>query len=320
MSQQPITASTTAHQLPRVAVLLSVYNGEKFLGQQLESLLAQTYTNFIIVIRDDGSKDGSYDLVSQYARQAPEKFHILPIDNRNYGASGGFSFLTQYALTHRSELGLTQAYLMYCDQDDRWFENKISLQMDALLNAEREQQIPLLVHSDLEVVSEAGESIAPSLAVYQGLETQRNRFANLAISNLVTGCTALINQDLAEKCLPVPDEAIMHDWWMALTAAAFGKIIFLDKPLVHYRQHQNNTIGAKEFVQETPISRTFWQKLFSLKANPHLIEVGVQAAAFRKRFKGELNFKQRLALVFCTGMQVQVAFIQRVFYRIARRF
>jgi hypothetical protein len=112
----------------------------------------------------------------------------------------------------------------------------------------------------------------------------------------------------------------MHDWWLAMTAAAFGQIVFLDQPLIHYRQHQNNTIGAKEFLKSTPASRSFWQKVFATKANEHLIEVGVQAAAFRQRFGKELEFRDRVALTLCSGMRIRVAFIQRIFYKLARRF
>jgi glycosyltransferase involved in cell wall biosynthesis len=307
--------------LPKIAILLSVYNGEKFLTAQLNSLLAQTYQNFIVVIRDDSSSDDSFELVSAYAKSHPERIRVLPQDNNNYGASGGFSYLVQYTLNHSKELGLDSAYIMFCDQDDSWFESKVEIQLKALLAMEQKVgNKPLLVHSDLEVVTETGALIAPSLITFQGLEIERNRFPNLIISNLVTGCTALINQALAEKSLPVPSTAIMHDWWLAMTAAAFGELVFLDQPLIHYRQHQNNTIGAKEFSSPTPVSRSFWQKVFATKANEHLVEVGVQAAAFGQRFGKELEFRDRVALTLCSGMRVRVAFIQRIFYRLARRF
>ena len=312
---------TKLHLSPKIAVLLSVYNGEKFLTSQLDSLIAQTYQNFVVVVRDDGSKDGSFGLLVEYAQKHPDKFFILPQDGSNFGASGGFSYLVQYTLNHLEELGIESAYMMFCDQDDSWFSSKIETQLDALLAAEKKYgTIPLLIHSDLEVVSEQGELIAPSLISFQGLEIERNRFPNLVISNLVTGCTAIINQALAEKCLPVPATAIMHDWWFAMTAAAFGKVVFLDQALIHYRQHQNNTIGAKEFVRETPVSRSFWQKVFATKANTHLIEVGVQASAFRNRYGKELEFRDSVALFLCSGMKVRIAFIQRIFYRLARRF
>ena len=127
--------------------------------------------------------------------------------------------------------------------------------------ADNDSTLPIIVHSDLEVVSEQNTVIAKSLISYQGLEIERNSFPNLVISNLVTGCTALINEPLAEKALPIPEKAIMHDWWLALVASAFGKLVYLDIPLVHYRQHGNNTIGAKEFTKVSVVSMSLWRRI-----------------------------------------------------------
>lgn len=306
----------------RIAILLSSYNGEKFLREQLDSLLAQSHANFVIVIRDDGSSDGSYALLEQFAQQHPEHIHLLPEDDDNYGASGGFAFLVNYALENKAALKLEQAYMMFCDQDDTWFPNKVEKQLAAMLEAEASagSEVPVLIHSDLEVVSEQNTAIAKSLIRYQGLEIERNRFPNLVISNLVTGCTALINESLARKALPIPADAIMHDWWLALVATAFGRLIFLDTPLVHYRQHGNNTIGAKEFTKVSVTNISLWRRLLLRKPNDHLMEVAVQAAAFRQRYGDELSSRQRWGLRICSGMNVRNGLLQRLMYRLARRF
>lgn len=306
----------------RIAVLLSTYNGAKFLREQIDSLLAQTHSNFLLVVRDDGSSDGSYALLTEYAEQQPERLHLLPEDDDNYGASGGFAFLVNYVLENKAALGLESAYMMFCDQDDTWYPNKIETQLDAMLAAEESagEGVPVLIHSDLEVVSEQNTAIAKSLIRYQGLEIERNRFPNLVISNLVTGCTALINESLAEKALPIPTNAIMHDWWMALVATAFGRLVFLDTPLVHYRQHGNNTIGAKEFTKVSVTNVSLWRRLLVRKPNDHLMEVAVQAAAFRKRYGAELSTRQRWSLRICAGMGIRIGLVQRLMYRLARRF
>lgn len=306
----------------RIAVLLSTYNGAKFLREQIDSLLAQTHSNFLLVVRDDGSSDGSYALLTEYAEQQPERLHLLPDDDDNYGASGGFAFLVNYVLENKAALGLESAYMMFCDQDDTWYPNKIETQLGAMLAAEESagEGVPVLIHSDLEVVSEQNTAIAKSLIRYQGLEIERNRFPNLVISNLVTGCTALINESLAEKALPIPTNAIMHDWWMALVATAFGRLVFLDTPLVHYRQHGNNTIGAKEFTKVSVTNVSLWRRLLVRKPNDHLMEVAVQAAAFRKRYGAELSTRQRWSLRICAGMGIRIGLVQRLMYRLARRF
>ena len=307
----------------KIAIVLSIYNGEKYLVEQIDSLLRQTYKNLVIVIRDDGSDDKSFTIVQKYASMHPERFHVLALDKQNKGASGGFAFLMEYVLANKTTLGLGKAYLMFCDQDDVWFDNKVELQMGAMSQTEKESSAantPVLIHSDLEVVSSDKTLIAKSLVSFQGLEIERNRFPNLVISNLVTGCTALINEALAIKALPISNRAIMHDWWLAIVASAFGEVVFLERPLIYYRQHNNNTIGAKEFVRPSVTKLSFWRRRLSSKPNKHLIEVGMQAAEFKECFGDELSLRNNLALFLCAGMRIKIGFIQRGFYRLARRF
>ncbi|MDP6732361.1 MAG: glycosyltransferase family 2 protein [Gammaproteobacteria bacterium] len=309
---------------PRIAILLATYNGSKYLAEQLDSILNQSYENFVIVVRDDGSSDDTVALLKDYAVRQADKFHLLDDDSTNRGASGSFSFLIEYVLQNKQVLGLADAYMMFCDQDDIWSLEKIDKQVDEMLKVEKHQTetkpMPVLIHSNLRVVSEEKSLKAESFVHYQGLEIERNRFTNLVISNVVTGCTAFINEALARKAVPVSKEAIMHDWWLALVAAAFGKVIFLAKPLVRYRQHDSNTIGAKEFVKPVPNSRSFWGKVFGRKPNEHLYEVARQAKEFQRRFGSELGFKENLGLKISACMSARVGIIQRVFYRIARRF
>ncbi|MFT7470188.1 MAG: glycosyltransferase involved in cell wall biosynthesis [Kiritimatiellia bacterium] len=306
----------------KIAVLLSTYNGEKFLAEQLDSLLAQSHKNFILVVRDDGSRDRTVSILESYAGDHPDRIHLLSRDGKNMGASAGFAFLVDYVLKNKESLGLKSTYMMFCDQDDTWYPQKIEKLLAAMLTteADNDSTLPIIVHSDLEVVSEQNTVIAKSLISYQGLEIERNSFPNLVISNLVTGCTALINESLAEKALPIPENAIMHDWWLALVATAFGKLVYLDIPLVHYRQHGNNTIGAKEFTKVSVVSRSLWRRILARKPNEHLIEVSIQAAEFHRRYGSQLSGRERLSLRLCMGMGIKIGLVQRLMYRLARRF
>lgn len=307
---------------PTIVILLSTYNGEAYLREQLDSLFNQSYREFILLVRDDGSRDNTLKILGDYAIRYPEKLKLISDDAGNLGASGSFSWLMNYALEHREELQLDKLYLMFCDQDDTWYKDKIARQVNAMVSTEADLPVttPVLVHSDLQVVDRSNSPIAASLAAYQGLETERNRFPNLVISNLVTGCTALINESLARRALPIPPQAIMHDWWLALVASAFGKVVYLDTPLVHYRQHGNNTIGAKEREAQGFTSLSRWRRILGPAANPHLLEVARQAAAFRSRFAADLDQRQRRALSVCAAMAVRIGFLQRLVYRLARRF
>lgn len=306
----------------KIAVLLSTYNGEKFLAEQLNSLLAQSHKNFVLVVRDDGSRDRTVSILESYAGDHPERIHLLSRDDVNRGASAGFAFLVDYVLNNKQSLGLKSTYMMFCDQDDTWFPEKIEKLLAAMLatEADNDSALPVIVHSDLEVVSEQNTVIAKSLISYQGLEIERNSFPNLIISNLVTGCAALINEALAEKALPIPENAIMHDWWLALVATAFGKVVYLDIPLVHYRQHGNNTIGAKEFIKVSVVSMSLWRRILAPKPNEHLTEVSIQAAEFHRRYGSQLSGRERLSLRLCMGMGIKIGIVQRLMYRLARRF
>lgn len=306
---------------PKIAILLATYNGAEYLSAQLDSILAQTYSNYIVVMRDDCSSDKTIAILQNYQLRYPDKFHLVTAETTNKGASASFSCLIEYTLDHKEPLGLQAAYMMFCDQDDVWFVDKIEREVSAMLTAEAGNlKMPVLIHSDLEVVSEKLEQIAPSFIHYQGLEIERNCFNNMVISNLVTGCTTLINESLAVKASPVSKQAIMHDWWLALVAAAFGKVVFLDQPLVHYRQHSRNTIGAKEFAKLPAVSMSLLQRLLTRKPNDHLFEVARQAREFQDRFGAQLTLHQRNGLRIATGLRVRTGILQRILYRVARRY
>ncbi len=309
------------NQSPKIAILLATYNGSRFLSEQLDSILSQTYTNFILVVRDDCSTDNTRSMLEDYLQLHPDKMHLLEPEARNRGASASFSCLLEYVLEHKQLLKLDRAYMMFCDQDDVWYSDKIERQVQSMLAVEAGAvNMPVLVHSDLEVVSEALVQIAPSFIRYQGLEIHRNQFCHIVISNLVTGCTAFINEALARQACPVPQQAIMHDWWLALVATAFGKLVLLDAPLVHYRQHGRNTIGAKEHAKLPVISLSLWQRVFARKPNEHLFEVARQAREFSKRYGRQLSWRQRGGLRVSAAMRVRSGILQRLCYRVARCF
>jgi glycosyltransferase involved in cell wall biosynthesis len=305
---------------PKIVILLSAYNGEDYLAEQLDSLLNQTYSNFIIIIRDDASTDSTEQIINHYEERNQGKIHKLSGTNSNVGPSSSFGLLIKYAIKEKIALGLSRLYMMLCDQDDIWIEEKLEIQMLAMLNAERKSpDAPVIVHSDLKVVDESKEVIAESFVEYQGLEVERNKFTNIVISNLVTGCTTLFNEELAQIALPIPGNAIMHDWWLALTASVFGRVIFIDMPLVEYRQHQNNTIGAKEFTKAQVSSHT-WFRFLTLSVSSHLVDVAEQASEFQRRFGKTLGFKHNFFLKIVIMMKFRLGGFQRLFYRIARLF
>ena len=302
--------------------MLSTFNGEAFLSEQLDSILQQSFTDFIIVARDDGSVDRTPGILTQYAAEHADRFFILPDEGSNLGAKASFAALMQYVLEHKSELGLARAYMMFADQDDIWAANKIEIEFNSLLLLETGDgyRMPALVHSDLEVVDCEGKRIAASYIAYQGLQSQRDSLVNQVQSNLVTGCTAVINEELALKVLPIPDQAIMHDWWIAIAAAAYGRRLFIDQCLVRYRQHGRNTIGAKPFIAAIPSAKSLWGKLRSYQTNPHLFAVAEQSRAVLRHHGGALSLRHRLGLQLLGCVNVRSGVLQILLFRLARYF
>ena len=308
--------------LPRLAILLSTYNGGEFLGEQLDSILNQSVKDIVIVVRDDGSSDETTAVLARYEKNYSEKFCLLPSDDQNLGAKGSFACLMRYVLENKHALGLDRAYMMFADQDDIWIPQKAEYEFQRLLQIERRESslIPALVHSDLEVIDRHGKCIAESFIAYQGLKIDRGNLVNLALSNLVTGCTAVINEELANKALPIPNDAIMHDWWLAVTAAAFGAREYIDQPLVRYRQHDANAIGAQQFKPAQTVAGGLWAKIKAYEVNPHLSDVAVQARAIRATYGGALSTRQRTGLLLAGFLGLRFGLMQNLLFRLVRSF
>jgi glycosyltransferase involved in cell wall biosynthesis len=219
-----------------ITILLSTYNGAHFLKQQLGSLFAQSYASFEVFVRDDGSQDNTLEILRDY------DVKVLP-STINLGSKDSFAALLNYAMTNSDA-----NYFMFCDQDDVWNADKVEKTFAKMKYMEAKYgDIPLLVHTDLEVVDESLNTIASSMWQYEHILPDKNSFSRLLIQNTGTGCTIMINRALAEICLTIPSGAIMHDWWLGLVASQFGKVGFLYEPTIKYRQHGENTIGAQEY-------------------------------------------------------------------------
>jgi len=283
-------------QHTKIAILLPTYNGEIYLSQQLDSLLSQSYSNFIIVSRDDSSDDKSLEVMQRYAEKFPEHFHVLNSDGVNLGACSSFSFLIQYVLENKAILGLDNAYMMFCDQDDVWKPNKIEESLYAMQNQETlSAGAPVLVHSDLEVVDSKLHPLADSLFKYQGINSSRKSVWRLLILNTVTGCTAMINESLATLVGPIPNDAIMHDWWIALVASGLGKIVTIDEALVSYRQHDTNTVGALQYEPQKVSARV--KKLMSDSSYKDIsLQLYRQASEFSDIYRDQLGICSKIRL------------------------
>lgn len=218
-----------------VDILLATYCGEKYLKAQLESLLDQTVQDIKIIIRDDGSTDDSTQIINDYCNRYPDKVFCLKGEPTG-SAAQNFARLLQASQSD---------YTMFCDQDDIWLPQKVEKTLAAMRKAEGEGKDPVLVHSNLKVVDSNLNIISDSFFDFQKLYQDNLTLPKLLVQNYVTGCTVMINRALKQKCGDIPQNCIMHDWWFALVAELFGKIVCINEPTMLYRQHSDNQVGAK---------------------------------------------------------------------------
>lgn len=225
-----------------VDILLATYNGARYLPALLASLEAQTYAGFRVLISDDGSTDDTPLLLRDWAaRLGDERVHILNFPTRAGGACQNFSRL----------LAASDAdYVLFSDQDDRWHPTKVARTLEALqaLESQHGPQHPCLAFCDLRVV-DAGLTVQhPSLWAFQGLDIDAGLHPrHLLMENVVTGCAMGINAAARRLGLPIPDQAIMHDWWLALCCAFTGHVASIREALIDYRQHGGNDVGASRW-------------------------------------------------------------------------
>ena len=236
--------------MEKVTVLLSTYNGEKYLAQQLDSLLVQTDVDVEILVRDDGSQDGTTAILDEWQKKGLLSWYT----SGNLGPGKSFIHLLQTAQPG--------GYYAFCDQDDVWLPQKLSLTMEKMKAVERSNAAkPVIVHTDMNVVDEKLEILHESFWRSSGLRPDVLRtFPYLCTCNSVNGCTILMNSAARELILEkyVEHDIIIHDVISALTVSCYGGIIdYVDVPTVLYRQHSSNVVGAMAYSKGQAIRERF---------------------------------------------------------------
>lgn len=224
-----------------VAILLSTYNSAKYLSEQLDSLISQSYTDWTLYVRDDGSTDSTLDILSSYTQRC-NRIVIYEDHLSNLGAAKSF-------MTLLSEV--ESDYYMFCDHDDIWLPNKIMVEMGYIVELARvHPSVPLLIGTDLNVVDCECRMISSSLFQYAKVPIDRilaNR-RYLFVVNPFVGCTLLFNSAAKKVSFPLDDDIVMHDWWIALKVNESGFCDIIERSTLLYRQHLSNVIGTQPVV------------------------------------------------------------------------
>lgn len=220
-----------------IEILLPTYNGATYLSALLDSILKQTVKDVRVIVRDDGSKDDTWNIVNEYKKKHPEHFLLVQDDAGNQGTSGSNNLLLRY---------VTADYFMFCDQDDIWEKNKIEESMKEMRRLEKNfPNKPLLVCSDALCFNEEGNITAVSFFKSQKFIDVTDSYHKMLALNVVQGATALMNKKVLDVVKFIPKD-LFHDWWVGVIVAYYGKVSYIHKPLLRYRQHSSNVVGAND--------------------------------------------------------------------------
>ena len=221
-----------------VAILLATYNSQNYLDELLNSIIYQTHKDWILYIRDDGSSDNTLLIIDQYVKTYPNI--VLLVDSvKGRGSKNSFLWMLQ---------SVESKYYMFCDHDDVWLNEKISKTYQKMIEVEKSNyKVPVIIHTDLIVVDEKLNEISPSFWEYSNIKPFFSSFNYYSAYNNVTGCTMMFNNAAKNISLDTCPDAPMHDLWLAMVVSLNNGIIkYISEPLILYRQHGKNVLGAQK--------------------------------------------------------------------------
>lgn len=214
----------------KICIVMGTYNGEKYLAEQIESIIHQTYQDWCLLIRDDGSKDSTVEIIRSYSAKY-EQIFLLEDQEGNFGFNRNFLKLIECAQS---------PYISICDQDDVWLPNKLEKSLQALQAIELSTSMPALVHSDAFLVDSDLNRITDK---WIGQRGTIDGFNGVSFANSVQGASLMFNQALKKIALSTPILA-PYDYHLALLSSLRGKRFFINESLLYYRQHSHNAIGG----------------------------------------------------------------------------
>ncbi|AIQ14747.1 hypothetical protein PDUR_24870 [Paenibacillus durus] len=272
--------------MPRVLVLLSTYNGEQYIRELLNSVLAQHKVDVTVLIRDDGSTDQTWEILEYFKSKNK---NILLYRGDNLGAKESFFNL----IHHVYDKNLIQEYdyFSFCDQDDIWMPMKLMRAL-SLLKSGPDKNKPLMFCSTTKMVDETLKKIT----IWPPYPKKSTIVYNALVENIAVGCTTVINREAFELVVQnFPDNSkqiIMHDWWLYLCVSAFGNVIFDKEPNILYRQHSHNVTGGQK---DSPVKKMLKRFYRFIKKENYYIRRN-QAVEFYKCFYSLLNSEDRKAI------------------------
>lgn len=232
-----------------IEILMATYNGEKYIKEQIDSIINQTYKNWKLLIRDDNSKDKTTKILKKYEKK-DARIELIKDNKGNLGFVKNFEELIKNS---------KEKYIMFSDQDDYWLENKLEVYIDKLNKLSKDElEKSLLIHSNSFVCDEKLRIIKEKFINSKiALRYGRNSYF---FTYMVQGSTVLINRKLIDIGLPFLKNVTLHDRYFHLLSEFFGKRIFIDESLMKYRQHSDNKIGAKSNIIKKMLKKRYFDE------------------------------------------------------------
>lgn len=279
----------------KVIILMSTYNGEKYIAEQLESLIKQTYKNIEILIRDDGSKDKTKEIIKEFALK---NNNINLIEGENIGFIDSFLELL--------EIANSADYYAYCDQDDVWMEDKIERAVQFLEKTNDDKPVLYFSNSDYYDTNMNFIATAEKNKIYS--------FRNSLVECVTQGMTMVVNNFTRKTIIKnKPKNCLYHDWWTYMICSGFGEIIYDDKSLVKYRRHNKSvTVEGKNPFQ------LFIFRIKKFVVGDSLKQIKEQWKDYEKFYYSKLDERNKKLLRLFTHKYNFFVALRKTFY--PRRF
>ena len=250
----------------KLSIALCTFNGEQYLTELLDSICKQRLLPHELVVSDDRSSDSTLSILQDFQSRAPFIARIL-VNKKRQG------------VIHNFETALSACsgeYIALCDQDDVWKSDKLEKLVTIIRQMEMEKgHGPYFAHTDVDLVDSHLNNMGVSFLEHQGLMPENKyQYRTLVVQNYIPGCSTLFTRDLLELALPIPEAAVMHDWWLALIASIAGEIRYDPSGTVLYRQHEENLLGS-----ESRFSMKTLRKIAAIKPALAIIEKNFTASA-----------------------------------------
>ncbi|MBP1568048.1 MAG: glycosyltransferase family 2 protein [Oscillospiraceae bacterium] len=295
-----------------INIVLSSYNGEKYIEEQIESIFDSEYQEFRLFVFDDCSTDNTAGIVKELAGQYRDRLFL--IEN---ASNKGFcrNFLEGLMYTARS---MPADYYAFCDQDDVWLENRLTVCMKRMKELEHQysEDVPLLLFTDAVLTDGDLDSLGTTFFKAGRRNTRNMSFGRLLMENRCPGCTSFMNAALVEMLRGFDVRIRYHDWWVTLIAAAFGHVDCIDIPTILYRQHGSNEVGQSDFGSYVK-SRSH----NAVDTRKRLRQTIAQASAFYRFFGRRLSqenkriLREFIAIGTAKGFEKRRLILKNGFYK-----